>query len=111
MELRSLLPLHLLSKPAAFQKVPRTPNFDNEVQATLKHNGLSPLEPVRSKSSTVVFTNVSSIFMRDGYSVREAFTADTSDALSAGVVVVRGGQLACFGSTASACASSGLPEE
>ena len=102
---------HLLSKPASFQKVPNTPNFDKEVEETLKHDGLPPLEPTRAKSNTVVFTNVTSIFLREEYSVREAFSADEADAFSAGVVIVRDGQLACFGSAASACASSVRPEE
>ncbi|KAM5543998.1 hypothetical protein V8D89_002615 [Ganoderma adspersum] len=102
---------HILSKPASFQKVPSTPNFDKEVEETLKYDGLPPLEPTQSKSSTVIFTNVTSVFLREEYNVREAFVADASDALAAGVVVVRGGQLACFGSAASACASSVRAEE
>ena len=102
---------HIVSKPASFQKVPSTPNFDKEVEETLKHDGLPPLEPTQSKSGTVVFTNVTSIFLREEYAVREAFVADASDALGAGVVVVRGGELACFGSAASACASSALAED
>ncbi|EJF61654.1 composite domain of metallo-dependent hydrolase [Dichomitus squalens LYAD-421 SS1] len=97
---------HLLSKPASFQKLPKTPNFDKEVNETLKHDGLPPLEPVRSKSNTVVFTNVSSVFLREEYTVREAFAADSSNALAAGVAVVRDGQLMCVDSGISACAQS-----
>ena len=63
---------HILSKPAPCQTVPNTPSFDKEIGETLKHDGLAPLEPVQSKSSTVVFTNVTSIFVRDDYNVREA---------------------------------------
>ncbi|KAM5543993.1 hypothetical protein V8D89_002610 [Ganoderma adspersum] len=89
---------YILSKPASFQKVPNTPNFDKEVEETLKYDGLPPLEPTQSKSSTVVLTNVMSVFLREEFTVREAFVADSSDALAAGVVVVRGGQLACASS-------------
>ncbi|KAI1784439.1 composite domain of metallo-dependent hydrolase [Ganoderma leucocontextum] len=102
---------YILSKPASFQKVPNTPSFDKEVEETLKHDGLPPLEPTQSKSSTVVFANVTSIFLREEYKVREVFVANTSDALAAAIVVVRDGQLACFGSAASACASSVRAEE
>ena len=102
---------HVLSKPASFQKVPNTPNFDKEVEETLKHDGLPPLEPVQSKSSTVVFTNVSSIFLCEDYSIREAFVANVSEPLVAAIVVVRGGQLACFGSATSPCASSVRADE
>ena len=102
---------HTLSKPASFQKVPSTPNFDKEVEETLKHDGLPPLEPAQAKSNTVVFTNVTSVFLREEYNVRAAFAADASDPLAAAIVVVRGGQLACFGSATSACASSIQAEE
>ena len=102
---------HLLSKPVSFQKVPKTPNFDKEVKETLKYDGLPPLEPARSKANTVVFTNLSSVFVREEYTVREAVIADSSDALGAGVAVVRNGELTCFGSGSSACALSVDGEE
>lgn len=98
---------HLLAKPDAFQKVPETPNFDKEMEETLKYDGLPPLEPIPSHARTVVFTNVKSVFLRGEETVREAFTADSAHTDAAGVVVVRDGKVACFGPAASsACAAS-----
>ncbi|KAI0825194.1 carbohydrate esterase family 9 protein [Trametes gibbosa] len=95
------------TKPAAFQVAPKTPNFDAEAKETLEHDGLPPLEPKRSRADVVVvFTNVGSVYLREGQSVREAFVADAADALHAGVVVVRGGKVDCIGSATSACATS-----
>ncbi|RDX49485.1 composite domain of metallo-dependent hydrolase [Lentinus brumalis] len=97
---------HLLSKPAAFQERPHTPNFDKEKEETLKYDGLPPLEPKPSRSRTVVFTNVKSVYLRDEQRIREAFAAESDDALAAGVVVALDGRLQCVGSASSACASS-----
>ncbi|KAI0748925.1 composite domain of metallo-dependent hydrolase [Fomes fomentarius] len=96
---------HLLAKPDSFQKPPETPDFDKEVEETLKYDGLPPLEPKPSRSRTVVFTNVKSVFTREGVSIRETFAAKSEDA-SSGVVVVRDGKVACVGSATSACAAS-----
>ncbi|KAI8995511.1 carbohydrate esterase family 9 protein [Trametes punicea] len=95
---------YTVTKPHAFQKLPKTPNFDKEAEETLKYDGLPPLEPKRAKAETVVFTNVSNVYLRQGRSIDEAYAA--SDPLSAGVVVVRGGKVECVGSATSACASS-----
>ena len=97
---------HLLSKPAAFQKLPHTPNFDKERELTLKYDGFPPLEPKPSRSRTVVFTNVKTVYLRSEQAIREAFVAQSDDALFFGVVVVRDGKVQCFGSATSACASS-----
>ncbi|KAI0367317.1 carbohydrate esterase family 9 protein [Pilatotrama ljubarskyi] len=95
---------HLLSKPAALQKIPPTPNFEKEAKDALKYEGLPPLDPKPSKARTVVFSNVSAVYLRDGNGVSEVYTA-TSEPASAGVVVVQEGKLSCVGSALSACAS------
>ncbi|KAI0746218.1 composite domain of metallo-dependent hydrolase [Daedaleopsis nitida] len=97
---------HVLAKPDAFQKIPETPDFDKEMEETLEYDGLPPLDPTPSRARTVVFTNVKSVFLRGEENVHEAFTADSADTLSAGVVVVRDGKVACFGPASSACAAS-----
>ncbi|OSD06097.1 carbohydrate esterase family 9 protein [Trametes coccinea BRFM310] len=94
------------TKPQSFQKLPRTPNFDKEATETLKYDGLPPLEPKRVTSDTVVFLNVSAVYLREEQSIRPAFFSDTANPLSAGVVVVRAGKVECMGSAiTSACAS------
>jgi hypothetical protein len=67
-----------IHKPSTFQVLPRTPNYDEERAETLKYDGLPPLEPTRPGSDTVLFTNVSSIYVKDDYSVSSAFMATTS---------------------------------
>ena len=45
-------------KPAIFQKVPKTPNFDREAENAIKYDGLPPLAPEKTISGTVIFINV-----------------------------------------------------
>ncbi|KAI0778058.1 carbohydrate esterase family 9 protein [Trametes elegans] len=99
---------HTLNKPSSFQEIPKTPDFTKEAKQTLKYDGLPPLEPTRSHHATVIFTNVSSVYLRDAQSVREAFASNAAGTLGAvpGVVVVRAGQIACMGLASGECASS-----
>jgi hypothetical protein len=82
-------------KPASFQTVPQTPDFSREAENALKYEGLPPLVPKRSKSDLVIFTNVSSVFTKNGDSIQEAFSA--SEASVSGNVVVRKGEIVCMG--------------
>ncbi|KAI0635342.1 carbohydrate esterase family 9 protein [Trametes polyzona] len=84
---------HLISKPDALQKRPATPNFDKEAKEALKYEGLPPLEPKPSNARTVVFTNVSSVYLREGATVKEVYSAFAEPT----TVVVREGRLACVG--------------
>ena len=89
---------HLLTKPASLQTVPKTPNFDKEREETLEYDGLPPLAPEPSRAHTVIFTNISSIYLRDGLSVRSAFSGNpssTSASARRGVVVIQDGHLIC----------------
>ncbi|KAI0670026.1 carbohydrate esterase family 9 protein [Trametes maxima] len=101
---------HLLTKPPAFQTPPVVPDFDKEAEETLKHDGLPPLEPKRSRD-VVVFMNVSNVYLREEQGVRQAFVAEASDPLSGAVVVVRNGKVACIGSIASECAVAAQTED
>ncbi|KAL1952082.1 hypothetical protein VTO73DRAFT_1231 [Trametes versicolor] len=98
-------------KPAAFQTLPKTPDFEEEAKEALKYEGLPPLEPKRSSANVVVFTNVSSVHLREGQDIHEAYVADAADALSAGVVVVRNGQVACVSAATGTCVSSVRAED
>ncbi|KAI8973081.1 carbohydrate esterase family 9 protein [Trametes punicea] len=100
---------HLLSKPASFQKPPVTPNFDKETKETLEHDGLPPLDPKPSRARTVVFTNVSSVYLREGAIISQVYSA-RGRASDAGVVLIRDGKVSCVGSAASACAVSMVDE-
>ena len=87
-------------KPESFQTVPKTPDFSQEAKNAIKYEGLPPLVPLRSSSDLVMFTNVSSVFMKHGDGVREAFSA--SEASVSGNVVVEKGEIVCMGD-ASTC--------
>lgn len=99
------------TKPAAFQTLPKTPDFEEEAKEALKYEGLPPLEPKRSSANVVVFTNVSRVHLREGQGIREAYIADAADALSSGVVVVRNGQVACVSAATGTCVSSVRAED
>ncbi|GLB37488.1 putative carbohydrate esterase family 9 protein [Lyophyllum shimeji] len=84
-----------VDKPAPFQEIPETPNFDNEAKDALKYDGLPPLEPAEDVTGFVVFTNVSSIYLRRGHTIREVpFTATHGGGKT---VVVENGNVVCAG--------------
>lgn len=91
----------VIPKPDELQYTPETPNFDKEVEDTLSHDGLPPLLPNKTSHGTVVFTNVSEVYMRKNAEIHELLTAQ----IEPGVVVVHGGRIVCSG-TASTCQST-----
>ena len=82
-------------KPITFQSLPTTPNFEKEAKAAIQYQGLPPLAPSRATADIIVFTNVSSIYERSWPSIQEVFSARDDEP---GVVIVRKGEIACFGS-------------
>ncbi|KZT72054.1 composite domain of metallo-dependent hydrolase [Daedalea quercina L-15889] len=94
---------YTVTKPPAAQHVPEPPNFDKEAEAALRYEGLPPLEPEHTKSNFIVFRNVSSVYRRQGQSVKEVFRA--SAAGGEGIVVTSEGKVVCAGSAAE-CPSS-----
>ena len=91
---------YVIPKPASFQTVPKTPDFSQEAENAVKYEGLPPLVPMRSSSDLVIFSNVSSVFVKHGDGIREAFSA--SEASVSGNVVVEKGEIICVGD-ASTC--------
>ena len=83
------------SKPASFQTLPKTPDFSREAKNAVEYEGLPPLVPMRSHSDLVVFTNVSSVFVKHDNGIREAFS--TSETSVSGNVVVEKGEIVCMG--------------
>ncbi|KIJ40954.1 hypothetical protein M422DRAFT_256128 [Sphaerobolus stellatus SS14] len=56
---------HIIDKPAAFQELPKVPNFDKEKEAAVKWEGLPPLVSVESDIEiykNVVFESVGSVW-------------------------------------------------
>ncbi|KAI0666496.1 carbohydrate esterase family 9 protein [Trametes maxima] len=95
---------HLLSKPPPLQVRPKTPNFDKEAAETLQYDGLPPLEPKPSKSRTIVFTNVSAVYLREGQTVREFYAAhEEIGAVQTGEVVIHNGRISCIKTALDSC--------
>jgi len=87
---------HISAKPIAYQRVPNTPDFGNEVRETLKHDGLPPLETKISNSDIVIFSNVHSVFLRRGKEIEEILPLSGASGTFA-AVVVQGGNITCIG--------------
>ncbi|RPD56488.1 composite domain of metallo-dependent hydrolase [Lentinus tigrinus ALCF2SS1-7] len=102
-----LSPAHTVTKPAAYQQLPKVPNFDEEAKETLDYDGLPPLNPKSSYNGTVIFANVSSVFLRaaDGAGVTELPKSQRNEPLWA---VVRRGKLVCTDVLSSHCVQSAL---
>ena len=98
---------HPLKKPDTFQTIPRTPNFDDEAKKALAYQGLVPLGPRESrKGSTVtIFSNVTSLWRKEGSVVQNLFSGLSSPG-QGGVVVVEKGSITCAG-VQSACLGTG----
>ena len=87
------------------------PNFDSETADALAYDGLQPLEPHKRVHGTVVFTNVSAVYMRaqggrrNGSGVARVFPdeAHTSHAGASALAVAREGRVVCVGGPKSAC--------
>lgn len=92
-------------KGKALQHVPNTPNFDKEAENALKYDGLPPLEPHDASSHFVIFTNVGSIFVRRGRTIREIFNSMEG---KLGTVVVQNGTVTCMGTCSTASISNGM---
>ena len=95
---------YVLEKPITFQSLPTTPDFDKQAKAAIEYQGLPPLTPSQAKADTIVFTNVSSVYERSWPTIREVFSTRDGEP---GVVVVRKGEIACFGSRHACLASIG----
>lgn len=86
---------HIVEKPESFQVKPKVPEFDKEAKDAVEYEGLPPLQPKKTTSDTVVFTNLKTIFSRAGRNIREIYSA-TDD--TQGMVVVENGMIICQGS-------------
>ncbi|KAF7792287.1 hypothetical protein EIP86_003323 [Pleurotus ostreatoroseus] len=97
-----------LNKAGNAQRAPQTPDFARERADAVKYEGLPPLAPPRSRSGTVVFANVSHVWLGGaGGVVADAFMdlADGDANADRGHgVVVQDGRVVCYGS-ASDCAT------
>jgi hypothetical protein len=97
---------HVVSKPETFQELPKVPNFDREAQAAIAFEGLPPLLPERASIDTILFTGVNNIIVPHRGELAEMYTAMSGEA---GVLVVRNGDIICYG-TAATCSLDDLAD-
>lgn len=93
----------VISKPSTFQRVPATPDWDDDAKAAVKYEGLPPLLPESKKltEETVMFKRVKGVWDHSsGELMHQAMEKD-------GVVVVTNGRIECVGSS-SRCVSPSL---
>jgi hypothetical protein len=99
---------HTLKKPAAFQHVPKVPDFTKEAHDAITYDGLPPLTSSFTTSDTVVFRNVKSVYSRSGDAVAASFLAQGEN--DYGVVIVRNGKTVCTGKESICLTSSVLDD-
>ena len=92
---------HKTVRPAAFQKLPTTPNFDQEAADAVKYDGLPPLKSRKAKH--VAFVNVTTAYIKSMDGVTKLFDQP-------GTVVALNGKIACA-SAGSSCLSAFRQEE
>ncbi|KAJ7474692.1 hypothetical protein FB451DRAFT_274443 [Mycena latifolia] len=78
-------------KSEASQRVPKTPDWEKEIAATLKFDGIPPLEG-RRQTGTVRFVGVKSMWTRSAQGLEQQLDHPAN---SNGTVVVRGGMVVC----------------
>lgn len=92
-----------MAKTGSALKVPKTPNFNQEVKTAVEYDGLPPLGPKESTSQGILFTNLTNAWVRKGNKVYTIFDdlASVTDRVERGVVGVMGGNIICV--TAKEC--------
>ncbi|PBK90230.1 carbohydrate esterase family 9 protein [Armillaria gallica] len=81
-------------KSPSHQHAPKTPSFDQEAIDAVRYDGLPPLQAKISTPDVVIFTNVTSVFVKSRWRIEQVFSA-ASD--SPGIVVVKDGKVVCRG--------------
>ncbi|KAL5495679.1 hypothetical protein ACEPAI_1142 [Sanghuangporus weigelae] len=84
-------------KPEVFQKTPQTPDFDKETADTVTFDGLPPLEPDKSVSGTVIFTNITSLIARVPSEETNVALFESNSFEDRGILVSRAGKVVCAG--------------
>ncbi|THG99926.1 hypothetical protein EW026_g2506 [Hermanssonia centrifuga] len=100
---------HKIAKPHSSQSSPHTPDFELEIAEAIDHAGLPPLGPLISRDGLVLFTNVSSLWIKtsDSLDLMDMFQSNLHG--SPGSVVVSQGRIICHGMD-SACAGYTLQD-
>ena len=84
-------------------EAPKTPDFETEAKVAVEYEGLPPLQPKESTPQTVLFTNLTNLWVRKGNRVRSVLNdlVSAPDRAEYGVVGVKAGSIVCV--TAKGC--------
>jgi hypothetical protein len=97
---------HVVSKPDAFQDLPKVPNFDREAEEAVAFEGLPPLLPERASTNVVLFTGVRSVILPGQDDLAEVYSVRGDEV---GVVGVKNGEIICYGAEV-ACSFGNLAD-
>ena len=87
---------YIVSKPKAFQRTPRVPDFNDDAQKAVKYEGLPPLVPNKSPiNSTIIFKNVKSFYQRKGGVIEQVLFPQEKGGLS--TLMILNGSIICSG--------------
>ena len=89
---------HVFPKPISVLKSPETPDFETEAKEAVRYNGLPPLGPKESTPRTILFTNLTNVWIRKGNKVHSILNDLTTaaDRAERGVVGVDAGNIICI---------------
>lgn len=87
---------HVVPKPVSAHVPPETPNFDREAEAAVDYDGLPPLKGEHT-ADLVMFTNITSAWIRKGNQVKNLFELHRLDLSDPGTVGVEAGGIVCVG--------------
>jgi hypothetical protein len=87
---------YTVSKPKAYQRTPRVPNFNNDAQKAVNYEGLPPLAPKKSPiNTTIIFKNVKSLYQKKGGLIENILFSQESGNFS--TIMIRNGSIVCSG--------------
>ena len=87
---------HIISKPKAYQRTPRVPNFNNDAQKAVNYEGLPPLVPKKIPINTsIIFKNVKSFYQKMGGVIEQVLLPQKTGNFS--TIMIRNGSIVCSG--------------
>lgn len=88
---------NLVARSPADQEPPSVPDYSGEIREVIDSRGETELGPT-NRTNRVVFVNVRSVVLRDGYTLKEHVSANSEGEIAPSTnVVVEAGEIICIG--------------
>ena len=109
----------VVKKPASAQEVPITPDFEQEIKEAVQYEGLPPLAPQATHTGMVMFTNITSLYMKttvagdagdEAVVVEDLFQSNSINLSGPGIAVIENGRLKCYGASSHCARFAGEAE-